>query len=123
MQKRQIFHGIVLAIFLLALFLPVIKHKDYDISEGAKDKDVRSEIDKPVVEVPLHNVSLPEFSKIRDVKLKKKQFFAFLRPAILKENRRILTLRKSINEIAGKLANSQPLSAQESKTISDLVQR
>jgi Bax protein len=48
------------------------------------------------VEQPLHKVVIPDFAAIYDVKQKKRQFFEFIYPAIVKENARLLALRDEI---------------------------
>jgi len=49
-----------------------------------------------VSEKPLHNVQLPKFSNIKDVKEKKRQFFAFIRPALETQNKNILIERDAL---------------------------
>lgn len=67
----------------------------------------------PPTEKALHSVVLPEFDKIRDVKEKKRQFFAFIKPAVVSENNKLLALRKSIQVIAEKLSLEEPLLVKE----------
>lgn len=43
-----------------------------------------------------NNKKLPDFSRIKDVKLKKQSFFAYLHPMVKAENERLLLLRKKI---------------------------
>lgn len=52
-----------------------------------------------VVEQPLHNVILPDFSAIQSTVKKKQQFFDFIKPHIIAENKEIMQQRASI-EIA-----------------------
>lgn len=86
----------LILIFILALVAP------FTFLPPNSD-DVLSEEDpitkKRVVEKPLHNVKLPKFSKIKDVKEKKRQFFAFLRPVVEKQNQRILSNRERLLSI------------------------
>ena len=72
------------------------------------------------VEQPLHNVTLPDFAKIRDVKEKKRQFFAFIRPAVIAENERILALRAEVERLIAQLTLEQPFSEQEHRFVTDL---
>lgn len=73
-----------------------------------------------VVEKPLHNVRLPDFASIRDVKEKKRRFFAFIKPAVLAENEEILALRTEVQRLIAQLTLEQPLSEQEHAFIADL---
>jgi Bax protein len=78
---------------------------------------------KKVIEQPLHNVILPKFAEIRDVKEKKKIFFDFLRPAIIKENNRISVLRAQIETINNKLIHEQILSDDDQSLIAKLAKQ
>ena len=73
-----------------------------------------------VVEKPLHNVILPDFASIRDVKENKKQFFGFIRPAVIAENEKILTLRAEVERLIGQLTLEQPFSEEEHAFVADL---
>lgn len=73
-----------------------------------------------VIEQPLHDVVLPDFASIRDVKEKKKQFFAFIKPAILAENESILTLRSEVERLIAQLTLEQPFTEQEHTFVADL---
>jgi Bax protein len=53
-------------------------------------------VKEKVVEQPLHDVNIPNFSSIRDVKAKKRQFFQYIYPAIVKENGNLLALRLEV---------------------------
>lgn len=75
------------------------------------------------VEQPLHDVKLPNFAEIRDVKEKKRQFFAFIKPAVLDENNRILALRGDIERLIAQLTLEQPFSAQDLALVAHLVKK
>jgi Bax protein len=49
-----------------------------------------------IVERPLHNVKIPDFAAIRDVKAKKRKFFKYIYPAIEQENKNLLKLRAEV---------------------------
>lgn len=49
-----------------------------------------------VVERPLHNVKIPDFASIRDVKTKKREFFQYIYPAIEQENKKLLQIRADV---------------------------
>tara|TARA_R110000787_G_scaffold144586_1_gene258392 strand:+ start:4451 stop:5299 length:849 start_codon:yes stop_codon:yes gene_type:complete len=75
------------------------------------------------VEQPLHDVKLPNFAKIRDVKEKKRQFFAFIKPAVFAENNRILTLRVEIERLIAQLTLEQPFSEQDLALVDSLIEK
>ena len=54
---------------------------------------------KVKVEQPLHSVKLPDFAVIRDIKLKKKTFFNYIKPHVKAANKQILQQRAQL-EIA-----------------------
>ena len=79
-------------------------------------------VKKPVVvEKPLHNVVLPDFAKIRDVKSKKRQFFNFIRPAVIKENNRLKALRVQVEAMLSQLALGEPLTEEQDQQFTQLV--
>jgi Bax protein len=49
-----------------------------------------------IVEQPLHNVKIPDFAAIRDVKTKKREFFKYIYPAVDEENRNLLKIRAEV---------------------------
>ncbi|WP_440876843.1 glucosaminidase domain-containing protein [Thalassotalea sp. PLHSN55] len=82
--------------------------------EVAKKATVKTTPKKVVVEEkPLHSVVLPDFRSIVDVKEKKRQFFAFIRPSVEQENDKILELREQLLTIVDKLSLEDPLSEHE----------
>lgn len=87
--------------------------------------DVPKKIEKviKVVEQPLHNVSLPDFAGIRDVKEKKRQFFAFIKPAVLAENKRILSIRIEVERLIAQLTLEEPFSDEEHALVAKLIKQ
>lgn len=104
----------LILIFILALVAP------FTFLPPNSD-DVLSEEDpitkKRVVEKPLHNVKLPKFSKIKDVKEKKRQFFAFLRPVVEKQNQRILSNRERLLSIKASYLEKSVVSDKDKRFI------
>jgi len=49
-----------------------------------------------VIEKPLHQVSLPDFSTIYDIPTKKREFFSFIRPAIEAKNNELMEERTKL---------------------------
>jgi Bax protein len=78
---------------------------------------------KKVLEKPLHDVILPDFAAIKDVKSKKKKFFDFMRPAVVKENNALLATRVKLNLWLEHVSLELPLSEQEDKELRALVKR
>ena len=81
------------------------------------------EIVKKVYEKPLHDVILPDFSAIKDVKSKKKQFFDFMRPAVIRQNNVLLATRVKLNHWLENISLELPLSEQEYAELRKLVKR
>ena len=83
------------------------------------------EVTKPpvvkVVEKPLHDVDLPDFAAIKDVKRKKREFFNFIRPAVNDENQRLLALRTQVAQMLTQISLEEPLTDDQSQLLSQLV--
>ncbi len=110
------FSLIIIGVIAPFTFLPVpVKEKAPEPEEPIKIVEVIK-----VVEKPLHNVILPDFASIRDVKEKKRQFFGFIRPAVITENEKILTLRAEVERLIGQLTLEQPFSEEEHAFVADL---
>lgn len=92
-----LFSGLLLAlIFIVGLIAPFtfLKPGPYTGEALERNKGVSSK--KVVIEKPLHNVQLPKFSEIKNVKEKKRRFFAFIRPDLEKQNKKILLDRHTL---------------------------
>lgn len=142
MKNRILSTSIVLCVFvclLLALIAPFTflkpvynKQRSFEVVEKniAEKKLSQPELaittivkkEKPP-EQPLHQEVLPDFSKIYDVKEKKRQFFAFIKPAVLLENDKLLTLRAEIALIVEKLSLEQSLTEQEHTLLRDTAKK
>lgn len=118
---KIVFKFIVIVIAFIALIAPFTFLKPVITDQAQQDKDKRA---KPiVVEKPLHSVKLPKFSKIRDTKLKKKTFFDFLKPTIIKANNQLLITRKQVLAIQQKLTLAQTLTKDEQAFLRKNVQK
>jgi Bax protein len=95
--------------------------KTIDITK--KEKKQQKVIVKKVVEKPLHDVILPDFAAIKDVKSKKKQFFDFMRPAVVRENNALLAIRAKIKVWLEQVSLESALSEQETQELTALVKR
>ena len=117
--------GVILASFfcLIAPFTylkPPVFEKTENVVSEKEMKDKRSAVNKKVSapqEQPLHALNLPNFSNIVDVKEKKRQFFAFIRPAVELENNKVLQLRQAIQLIVNKLSLAEPLTSEEERLL------
>ncbi|GHF01148.1 glucosaminidase domain-containing protein [Thalassotalea profundi] len=119
MIKLRIVLLVILSfIFLYSLLYPFIQQDESEI-DASKDSTISKE---PVIEKeqPLHNVNLPDFSAIKNVKTKKRQFFNFIEPAVNKENNHIMSLRKQLLAIKSKVVNGETIEQNEFDFIQQL---
>lgn len=118
---------LLLFVFLVAPFTflkPKINEQTLEDSTiKIADKKSQKVIVKKVYEKPLHDVILPDFAAIRDIKSKKKQFFDFMRPAVVRQNNRLLATRAKLNLWLEHVSLELPLSMQEDQALTALVKR
>ena len=100
-------------------FLPLQESKPVKVV--VVPKVVKKVIKK--VEQPLHNVNLPDFASIIDVKEKKRRFFDFMKPAVLAENEKILASRTEVERLISQLTLEEPFSEQEHELVASLVKK
>ena len=83
---------LLIGLFIAALIAP------FTFMKPPVDTSIKKAPDVKIIpiEKPLHNVKLPKFSKIKDVKEKKRTFFAFIKPAVEKQNNKILSQRNKL---------------------------
>jgi len=115
---------LVLFIFLLAPFTflkPKVTSKPIDVS--VIEKSEKKPIIKKVIEKPLHTVILPDFAAIRDVNTKKKAFFDFMKPSVVRQNNLLLVKREKINTWLEHISLELPLSEQEQQQLNTLVKK
>jgi len=117
MSKSILFRSFFLVLFLIALFKPILDKGDHTAKEEAELEVTEENLEE---ELPLHDVQLPLFAKIADVKEKKRQFFGFLKNAVVEENNRISKLRAKVLEVEKKLINNETLTAEEGVLINSL---
>lgn len=82
---------------------------------------IKPKIKPKVIEKPLHKVKLPNFKQITDIDDKKKQFFDFLRPSVIKENEAILAQRHLIELWLEKVSLEETLADDEQRQLQELV--
>ncbi len=78
---------------------------------------------KKIIEKPLHQVKLPDFAAIRDVKAKKQHFFDFLRPSVERENTKLLAKRAKLELWLENISLGLSLSDGELDTLAGLVKK
>ena len=122
-MQKKLFITIVLIALIIGLIAPFTFQKivqgDIPVDEKTS-KVVKAPV---VIEKPLHSVELPKFSKIGNVKQKKRQFFNFIRPSITHENQLVLSARGQIKTWREKVSLEEPLSEQEQLDLAALVKR
>lgn len=121
MNKGNIIIFVLGMVFLYMLIKPLTEQEKFTPITSKKSEKESGLAKK--VEKPLHDVVLPKFSKIRDVNKKKKTFFNFLRPEIVKENNRIVKLRQQVIAIKSKLIANDALAEDERTFITKLVKQ
>lgn len=123
--NRQHFLGLIflalLGVGLIAPFSFLAMQESVPDQAPTTAKIVKKVIKK--VEQPLHDVNLPDFAKIRDVKEKKRQFFAFIKPAVMAENKKILASRAEVERLIAQLTLEQPFSDEEQAFVAGLIKR
>jgi Bax protein len=80
-------------------------------------------IKKKTIEQPLHNVQLPDFSSIRDVKTKKRKFFEFIYPEIVQENNQLLVLRVEVSKMLETLSLEENLVPEQQALLVRLIKK
>jgi len=96
---------------------------------AAKEKATNVQIQKvkpiveKVIEQPLHQVNLPDFSAIKDIKTKKQQFFNFIRPSVAGENAKLLAKRVKLESWLESISLGLSLSDEELSTLTRLVKK
>lgn len=121
----------VALLFLLVVFVVApftfLKPK---VTEQSVDEPTIKTAEKPqivivkkVIEKPLHDVILPDFAAIKDVRSKKKKFFDFMRPAVVRQNNALLATRAKLNLWLERVSLELPLSMEEDQELTALVKR
>lgn len=114
-----------LVIFLLAPFTflkPAKKLEIVNEQPVSTKVSIKPAVEK-IVEQPLHNVQLPDFSAIKDIKTKKQRFFDFMRPAVIKENAKLLAKRAKLDAWLEKISLGLSLTDDELVVLADLAKK
>ncbi|WP_258872657.1 glucosaminidase domain-containing protein [Thalassotalea euphylliae] len=116
---RKIFFVAGAAVVAGALVRPFIVEPDFVEELPAPVPETPP---KPVViEKPLHNVALPDFATILDVKQKKAAFFNFIRPAVESNNAKILANRLALEDMLATVSLGEPLMPGQEQQLATLV--
>lgn len=123
-------------ILIVSLFAPFTFMKPSDISSlqskfssvkklgTVTNKDVTEKpVPKKTKEKPLHNVILPDFAAMKDIPSKKKMFFDFIRPAVIKQNKTILATRATLEHYLEQITLEIGLTAEEEVILKSFVKR
>lgn len=124
-SKHSLFGFVFFILLCIGLIAPFTFLPVKVTAEAEQNFTVQKSIKKivKIAEKPLHNVNLPDFANIYDVKEKKRQFFEFIRPAVIAENNNILMLRTEIERLIGQMTLEQPLDIKEQAFVADLVKQ
>lgn len=122
-NKQNIFGFIFLALLGIGLVAPFTFLKVEEASETVEQTVSKKTFKKVAkkIEQPLHDVNLPNFAKIRDVKEKKRKFFAFIKPAVAAENKKILAKRVEVERLIEQLTLEQPFSIEDEALVAKLI--
>lgn len=122
-NKQNIFGFIFLALLGIGLVAPFTFLKVEEASETVEQTVSKKKLKKVAkkIEQPLHDVNLPNFAKIRDVKEKKRKFFAFIKPAVAAENKKILAKRVEVERLIEQLTLEQPFSIEDEALVAKLI--
>lgn len=121
-KKHHTVKGVLLvAIFLMALFPFIVINET--MVELTEPKVIVAQGINPAVELPKHHVTIPKFGEIRDINLKKQQFFDFLKPAIDAENRKLAALREKVSDLDNHYHNTQVLNVEQLEALSLLSRK
>jgi Bax protein len=99
-------------------FLPPPHH----VSVNVNNKVSKSNKIIPL-EKPLHQVKLPNFAAIKDIKAKKKAFFDYIRPAVITENKRILSIRNYLSKALTVVEKGAVITHEQQVTIDKLSKK
>lgn len=106
---------LVITYMVVAPFL-YQSESEFEISDGhIKDKKIETPKEKAV-----HNVLLPDFASIKDPKAKKRAFFNYLKPAIDKENAKLIRIRNQLLSLQKTYLVSQEISSSKQAWLNDL---
>lgn len=116
--------GLVIALFAPFTFLvPETRVVQDKLEPVVTDPVIPAPVEKKVkvIEQPLHKVVLPNFADIYDIPTKKRQFFDFIRPAIVAKNKQLASDRAEIQTWHEKISLGIGLTDQEQAALEAYV--
>ncbi len=120
----------LLLLLVIFLFAPFTFLKPKVTEKVTEDKPVKvvekkapKQVIKKIYEKPRHEVALPDFAAIKDVKTKKRKFFDFMKPAVVRQNNALLATRVKLNQWLENISLELPLSEQAYIELNELVKR
>ena len=122
MKSTQLMNIVLLILLTACLVAPFTFLKPNHLVKSIDDNKAKKSIVKPV-EKPLHNVKLPKFSTISDIPTKKKKFFDFIKPAVIKKNNELRATRVKLKAWLEHVSLGQTLSADELESVKRLVKK
>ncbi len=130
MKSSMLIKAALILFLVVSLFAPftflkptvVEKTIDEPLAKVIKSKPIKKIIKKEI-EKPLHKVKLPDFGSILDIQTKKKKFFDFIKPAVMKQNNKLLETRAKLNTWLEHVSLELPLSEQEHQELKRLVKK
>ncbi len=108
-------------VLIAALVRPFIIKPPFTPVKEVEPVVVEPEPEPP--EEPLHNVDLPDFGKITDIRTKKKAFFDFISPSIEKANSVIMAEKAVLAEIIKDYDMTQVLADEHTQQLGQLNKR
>ncbi|NQZ81902.1 MAG: glucosaminidase domain-containing protein [Colwellia sp.] len=122
LNLSSLLKSLLLTLFVFSLIAPFQQSKRENNSSQLVEKSeaTKKKLVVKIPEVPLHKVILPDFAKIRDVKEKKRQFFNYIKPAIERENNKLLTLREKVITLKDQLLLEQTINIDDKALLKQL---
>jgi Bax protein len=116
--KMVLVSALFIALIAPFTFLkPKLKQQEVIVEEKSQA------IKEKVIEQPLHNVYIPDFAAISDVKTKKREFFQYIYPSIVQENNHLLALRAEVETMLEVLSLEENLLAEQKTLLNDLIKK
>ena len=118
---RNLLKLVIAVVAIYGLLYPFMQSNDEIVEEVVETTtEAKKPVKKVVVEKPLHNVTLPDFANIQDVRAKKQAFFDFIKPHVVKENQTILQQRASLEIALMMLQFEEELTSTQVKKLDDI---
>jgi len=124
MNVHHFIKALVISALFIALIAPFSFLKPVKKSQDIiADKQVKPVVEEKIIELPLHNVVLPDFAIIGNVKMKKRKFFEFIYPAIEQESNHLLALRAEVFTMIEVLSLEENLLPEQEALLTRLIKK